>query len=132
MEHSRRLKRIIGTGMEREIGKALFAAGDLIKVDAQLSITEGAVSGKGHVPSNPGEPPNADTHLLSDNIEVTQPAALRVEVSSNAPYSSELEFGTSKIAARPFMGPAAARKRREAVELVRNHVAAVVRRSKGG
>lgn len=131
MEHSRRLKRIMGTGMEREVGKALFAAGNLIQVDAQLSITDGAVSGKGHVPSRPGEAPNADTHLLADNIETVQPKPLLVEVSSNAPYSAELEFGTSKMAARPFMGPAAARKRKEAVQLVRDHVAAVVRKSKG-
>jgi HK97 gp10 family phage protein len=131
MEHSRRLKRIMGTGMEREVGKALFAAGNLIQVDAQLSITDGAVSGKGHVPSRPGEAPNADTHLLADNIETVQPKPLLVEVSSNAPYSAELEFGTSKMAARPFMEPAAARKRKEAVQIVRDHVAAVIRKSKG-
>lgn len=165
MEHSRRLKRIIGTGMEREIGKALFAAGQLIQQEAQLSITAGAVSGKNHEPSKPGEPPNADTHLLADNIEVVQSSKLSVEVSSNAPYSAALEFGSkrtagttsrsfrgdttpygpqrakhgpvkvefgdSKTAARPFMGPAAKAKRKEAVQLVRDHVAAAIRKSKG-
>ena len=122
---------MMGTGLEREVGKALYAAGDLIKIDAQISITEGAVSGKNHVPSKPGEPPKADTHLLSDNIEVVQPAPLRVEVSSNAPYAADLEFGTSKMAERPYMRPAAARKRKEAVKLVRDHVNAVIRKSKG-
>lgn len=131
MEHSRRLKRITGGGLEREVGKALYAAGDLIKVDAQISITSGAVSGKNHVPSAPGDAPNADTHLLADNIEVVQPAPLRIEVSSNAPYSGALEFGTSKMEARPFMGPAANRQRKAATKLVRDHVSLVVRRSKG-
>lgn len=131
-EHSRRLQRMVGSGLESEVGKGLFAAGNLIQVDAQISITEGAVSGSKHVASQPGEAPNADTHLLADNIETVQPAPLRVEVSSNAPYAADLEVGTSKMEARPYMKPAADRKRAEAVQLVRDHVSAVVKKSKGG
>ncbi|MGV3481501.1 MAG: HK97-gp10 family putative phage morphogenesis protein [Sphingobium sp.] len=130
-EHSRRLKRIMGAGLAREVGEGLFAAGKLIQADARDSITEGSVSGDQHVPSRPGEPPNADTHRLSDNIELVQPQPLRVEVSSNAPYSADLEFGTSKMAARPFMKPAATRRRDEAVRLVREQVSALIRKSKG-
>lgn len=118
-EFSCKLKRIAGTGKEAKIGKALFVAGNSIQVEAQISITAGAVSGKGHVPSKPGEPPNADTHLLADNIETVQVAPLRVEVSSNAPYSAALEFGTSKMAERPFMRPAVAKTRKEVTDLVR-------------
>jgi HK97 gp10 family phage protein len=47
---------------------------------------------------------------------------LRVEVSSNAPYAVELEFGTSKMAARPYMGPATQRKKKEVIELVRGAI----------
>jgi hypothetical protein len=119
--------------MEREVGKALFAAGNLIQVEAQISITAGAVSGKGHVASLPGEPPNQDTGLLGNNIETVQVEPLLVEVSSNAPYSAPLEFGSSRMAARPFMAPARDVKREEATQLVRNAVARAVRgsRSKG-
>ena len=132
MEHSRRLKRMMGTGLEREIGKGLFAAGNLIQNEAQLSITTGSTGAEGkHVPSKPGDPPNDDTGLLADNIETVQPAPLRVEVSSNAPYAAALEFGTSKMAERPYMRPAAARKRKEAVQLVQDHVNAAIRKSKG-
>lgn len=104
------------------VSKALFAGGEAIAVEAQLSITRGAVSGKNHVPSRPGEPPNNDTGALANNVEVTQPAPLLVQVASNAPYSAALEFGTSKMAARPFMRPAADGKRKEVTTLVREAV----------
>lgn len=126
-EHSRRLRRMRGAGAERFIGQALFAAGEMIQVEAQLSITRGAVSGKNHVPSKPGEPPKADTHRLSDNIETVQPRPLRVEVSSNAPYAAELEFGTSKMAARPYMKPAVDKMRPEATALVRRAIQHVIK-----
>lgn len=122
--HVARLKRLSGPTMERPVGRALFAAGEAAQVEAQLSITRGSVSGKNHVPSRPGEPPNQDTGVLGNNIETVQKAPLLVEVSSNAPYSAALEFGTSKMAARPFMQPAADKIRPEATDLV---VAAVKR-----
>ncbi|WP_066282856.1 HK97-gp10 family putative phage morphogenesis protein, partial [Blastomonas sp. CCH1-A6] len=101
-----------------------------IQVEAQLSITQGAVSGKNHVPSKPGEPPNQDTGRLGDNIETVQKGPLLVEVSSNAPYSIPLEFGTSKMAARPFMRPARDKKRAEVVALVERAVSQAVRQSR--
>jgi len=125
--HAARLRRIRGPGMVRKVGSALFAAGQMIQVEAQTSITAGAVSGKSHVPSQPGEPPNQDTGVLANNIETTLEAPLLVHVSSNAPYAAELEFGTSKMAERPYMRPAVAKKRREAVQLVRRAVDSVVR-----
>lgn len=126
-EHSRRLERMQGEGGERLVGQALFDAGNAIQVEAQISITRGAVSGKGHVPSKPGEPPKADTHRLADNIETVQVAPLKVEVSSNAPYSAPLEFGTSRMASRPFMRPATAKRRGEATKLVRDAINHVIR-----
>lgn len=125
--HAARLKRMSGPAVVREVGKALYAAGQMIEIEAELSITAGSVSGKGHVPSRPGEPPNRDTGVLDTNIETVQVAPLKVEVSSNAPYSSPLEFGTSKMAERPFMRPATQKKRAEAVQLVRGAVERVVR-----
>lgn len=110
------------------VGQALLAGGEEIRAEAAHLITEGAVSGKNHVPSLPGEPPNEDTGVLRTNIETTQPAPLRVEVSSNAPYAVALEVGTSKMAARPYMAPATERKRKEVVALVGQ---AVSRATKG-
>ena len=114
--------------MRREISQTLYAAGDIVATEAQISITRGAVSGKNHVPSAPGEAPNADTHTLANGIQVTQPAPLKVLVVSTAPYSMALEKGTSGMAARPFMGPAADASRREVNELVSKAARRAIRR----
>lgn len=109
---------------------ALFAGGDLIRTEAQISITAGAQSGSGHVASLPGQAPNNDTGTLANNIETVQREPLLVEVSSNAEYSAPLEFGTSRMAARPFMAPARDAKRREVVSLVERAVQSVVKGSR--
>lgn len=129
-EHSAHLRHIAGPEMVRQVGAALFVGGQRVQVEAQVSITRGAVSGKGHVPSAPGEPPNADTHFLANNIETVQVAALKVEVSSNAPYSAALERGTSKMQARPFMKPALNKKQAEVQDLIKRAVAKVARGGK--
>lgn len=128
--HIRRLQALAGAGAEREIGKALFAAGELVQTTAQRSITAGAVSGKGHVPSAPGESPNNDTGVLANNIETTQPKPLRVLVTSSAGYSAALEFGTGKAAARPFMRPARDKVKPEAKRLVEQALGRVVKKSR--
>lgn len=114
----------MGGAVEREVGEALFVGGQVIQGEAQVSITTNSASGNSggkhqHVPSNPGEPPNNQSGHLRANIEVTQPAPLRVEIASNARYSSALEYGTSKMAARPFMGPAARSKKKQVAALVK-------------
>jgi HK97 gp10 family phage protein len=123
------IRNLAGPEMVRQVGAALFAAGQEIQVEAQLSITNGAVSGKNHVPSRPGEPPKNDSGVLANNIETTQEGPLKVVVSSNAPYARHLEFGTSKMAERPYMRPAARKKRQEVVQLVR---AAIRKVTSGG
>jgi hypothetical protein len=112
----------VGQKAVREVGKALFAGGELIRAEAAHLITEGAVSGKGHIVSKPYEPPNEDSGVLRTDIETIQIAPLQVEVSSNAPYAVPLEVGSSKMLPRPSMGPASRRKRGEVVDLVRQAV----------
>lgn len=116
----------------REVSQALFAGGEAIAVEAQISITAGAVSGKKHVASAPGEAPNQDTGVLGNNIETIQKSRFKVEVSSNAPYSADLEFGTSKMEARPFMAPAANAKRSDVERLVDRAVKRGIRRAAQG
>jgi hypothetical protein len=159
-QHAARVNRLAGPEMVRQVGAALFAAGKIIQTEAQISITTGAVSGKSHVASLPGEPPKNDTGLLADSIETTSVGPLLVEVSSNAPYAASLEygsareagktsrsfagkttaygpnkvkqgpvlieFGSSKVAARPYMAPAAAKKRKEVVDLIQRAVKKIV------
>lgn len=126
-----RIRALAGPDMVKEVGSALYAAGNLIEVDAALSITNGSVSGKNHVPSAPGEPPNADTHVLDRSITTTRVEPLKVEVSADAPYAAHLEFGTSRMAPRPYMAPAVARKRKEVTELIRRAVKRAVDKNGG-
>lgn len=122
----KRIEGLAGREKIELVGRALFVGGEMIKAEAQHSITLGAVSGKNHVPSAPGEPPNEDTGTLRRNITVTQVGPLHVRVASNAPYSAHLEFGTSKMAARPFMGPAARAKKKAVVALVKSAISKAI------
>lgn len=127
-EASARLRGLAGKEKVQLVGRALFVAGDEIRAEASTLITRNAVSGKNHVPSLPGQPPNEDTGHLRGNIEVEQTAPLRVQVSSNAEYSAALEYGTSKMAARPFMRPAVRNKRARITQLVGQAVNIAIRR----
>ena len=111
--------------MGAALGKALFATADAVAVDAAVSITAGSVSGKFHVPSSPGQPPNADTHMLDRGIIAELPSPLRATVTATAPYSAALEYGTSKMEERPYMRPAAAKNK----DTLRDNIAAVVRQA---
>lgn len=101
----------LAAAIKRDVAKEMYAAGDIVATEAHISITTGSVSGKKHVASQPGEAPNADTQVLNRGIHVEQVAPLHVKIVSTAPYSVDLEYGTSKMAARPFMAPAADKSR---------------------
>ena len=61
-----------------------------------------------HTASAAGEYPANDTGYLASNIHaVPSKTGLSGAVESRAEYSIHLEFGTSKMAARPFMQPSA-------------------------
>lgn len=105
-KHIGRLKKLSGEAVIRIAGAIVYEGADTIKAEAQRLISAGAVSGKNHVPSRPGEPPNYDTGVLSSHIEARRTGPLTAEVASEAPYAAALEFGTSKMAARPYMRPA--------------------------
>ena len=108
--HRARLKRMLR--VKDPVKRALMDAGELVRADAQQSIVSGSISGPGHVPSRPGDPPNADTHNLDLGIDVRiNPSGLSVSVIATAPYSAALELGTSRILPRPFLRPAMQRNR---------------------
>lgn len=124
--HSDRLKRMAAR-TPQQIARKLYQAGQLVELEAERSITDGSISGEGHVPSEPGEPPNADTRFLDSNIvtEIGGPGI--VTVTSNAPYSAALEFGTSKMEARPFMRPALNKNRAKIIQLVGEAVSSTIK-----
>lgn len=105
----RRFKRMASPEMKEAVRGALYTGGGLLQEEAKRSIMEGSVSGKNHVPSKPGEPPNNDLHELHDSIIVRQAKddPTIVEVAATAAHAVPLEFSTSNMAERPFMRPAA-------------------------
>lgn len=128
-KHLKRLARMRGPAMISGVTKALFAAAQDIQVEAQISISAGAVSGKNHVPSAPGTPPNNDTGVLAGAIEAASTGPLRAETSSNAPYAIAHELGSASqnLPERPYMRPAAARSRPKTAKLVQQAVDKVLR-----
>lgn len=114
-EFKKRLDNLKGQKTRKQVVAALYSIGQNIEIDAEISITAGAISGKGHVPSAPGKPPNADTRHLDTNIEtrIVGHHPPTVVVESLAEYSAALEFGTSVMVERPFMRPALAKNRKD-------------------
>lgn len=67
--------------------------------------------GVSHKASAPGEPPAPDTGFLMRSIGTSvDPETLVGTVSFTARYARALEYGTARMAARPFARPALANK----------------------
>ena len=99
---------------ERDLKRLVGRAGNLVRETAVNSISREPKTGVTHIKggrevrrSAAGEPPAVDSSYLVNNIFLDVDAdGLGATVESRANYSSFLEFGTSKMAARPFMQPA--------------------------
>lgn len=62
-----------------------------------------------HQASRPGEPPAPDTGRLRASVTNEQLPDGSVQVKVTAPYAVALEFGTSRMAPRPYVRAAIAR-----------------------
>jgi HK97 gp10 family phage protein len=110
-KHIRRLKKLSGDAVVRIASAVVLNGAEAIKAEAHNSITRNSAAGQSggkhqHVRSRPGEPPNNEFGTLVSHIEASQPKPLVAEVRSEAPYAAHLEFGTSRMQARPYMRPA--------------------------
>ena len=105
-KHIDRLKRLSGPEVTKIAGAVVYEGADMIRAEAFRSVSAGSVSGKNHVPSKPGEPPNRDTGELQASMTTRQTGPLSAEFREDAPHARPLEFGTSKMAARPHVRPA--------------------------
>ena len=85
--------------------RAMLEAG--VQAQAELRRTLSVPAADGH--SSPGEPPRMDTGNLSRSmtLAITQTgdgAQLALgDLEGRAPYAAALEYGTSRMKARPFM-----------------------------
>jgi len=80
-----------------------------------------------HIASKPGDAPNTDTGNLIRNIRVSKTKGntrkgYTAYVRAVTPYAYDLEHGTSRVKARPFMGPALAKNAPKIEELIFNAV----------
>lgn len=100
------IARALGTGSNAIVQKtAIDVQGDVIR------SMEGGGHGRrygGHIASAPGQPPARDLGTLANSIFVKS-SFNRAVVGVNAKYGPHLEYGTSRMKARPFLRPAARR-----------------------
>jgi hypothetical protein len=61
----------------------------------------------GTSPSAAGDPPGVDTGALRSSIHVEDRGKMARAIADGVEYGVHLEYGTTKMAARPFMAPAA-------------------------
>lgn len=118
-----------------EIDKAVFASAQKVVTEAKTSIANGQKTGRvyrrrtvTHRASAPGEAPASDTGRLVNSI-TAYPAkageAVAVAGRGSVKYARMLEFGTTKISARPFMLPAMEKSR----AWIRERLAKAVRKA---
>jgi len=103
-----------------EVGKVITSTALELRGDVVKSIQRGPASGRTyqkynprrtHVASAPGQPPMTDTGRLASSIEFDQRGDLTATVGSALVYAVYLEYGTSRMAARPYFRPAIERMR---------------------
>jgi len=110
------------------IKKAVLAGALMVESDAKLSIAHGVHSGRvygNHIASAPGEAPATDHGMLVNSIQHwTSSDGLSVEVGSKLDYAVDLEYGTKRMAARPFIDPAVEKNRAAIVERIQKSIGA--------
>jgi len=90
---------------------------DDLETDVKTSMAgpKGGLIYGAHQASAPGEAPAVDTGNLIDSVQQTMVKADQGLLYTNAEYAEYLEFGTTRMANRPFFVPAAEKERREFV-----------------
>ncbi len=113
-----------GAARRAEIERKLMEIALYAQSEARKSIVKGPKLGhkyergktkkgkpKFHRASAPGQPPANDTGFLAgaifaEPVKSKKPHEIAVRMVARAPYAVRLEFGTSKMAPRPFVRPA--------------------------
>jgi HK97 gp10 family phage protein len=122
------LQKLQATTGGAALGQAMMAGGEVLQGAIKISFqgSKGGRTykrgGKSHTASAPGEPPAIDYGFLLGSIKGkltnTTETSATVEVSADKEYAGRLEFGTGKMAARPFMRPAMDKNKEKITEAV--------------
>ena len=137
LEEATKALKSLEKDLEQPFREVIAGGAQLIRGEAIKSIQTGPKTGRiyekynprrTHRSSAPGQAPASDTGNLVSQIMVNQKSPDEILVESNATYSSFLEFGTSKMLARPFLFPATERSRPKIAEAVFNRVVKEIQR----
>jgi len=112
---SQALERDLQGRIEEGVLNGLRALALIAQGNAQQAVLHGPKTGrlykrgKGrtHRASAPGEAPANDLGFLAQSLKIEVTQKLTVDLRALAPYAIHLEYGTRKMAARPFLRPAA-------------------------
>jgi len=115
----RNLARLAGAERRQAQADGLEAGARTLEAIVKISLS-------GPSPSAPGEPPGLDTGFLRNSVQVDEVTPTEAFLGAHTEYAEPLEFGTSRMAARPFMRPALDQHEREILDAVRSTVAAFV------
>lgn len=98
----------LSAGMSARVGKVVQRTAQEVAASAKEKMAEGK-SGRrygDHTASAPGEAPAIDSGNLAASIQIEPDGDLRAIIVVGAEYGPHLEYGTSRMAARPFLTPA--------------------------
>ena len=134
-EFMRRLDGLSAVTRDETIGTALLAGALVLEGYAKVAIANPPKTGKiykhgkvAHQASAPGEAPATDTGFLVNTIQSKRDGAeARVDVYSD--YAAALEFGSSKMAARPYLRPAMDEHKDAIIEAVASNFEAAIQRA---
>jgi HK97 gp10 family phage protein len=115
----RNLDRLAGAERRRAQQDGLGAGIGVLETYVKVSL-------RGPSPSSPGEPPGLDIGNLLGSVLVDEVTPTQAILGVHAEYGEHLEFGTSRMEARPFLRPALDEHEAEIVQAVRDTVAAFV------
>lgn len=125
--------------IKKELTIALKASGEKVRGEAIQSILAGNKSGKKykrgakiHTASAAGEAPANDSGRLAGSIHtiVSGDEALIIAGRGQVRYAKMLEYGTSKMAERPFMYPAVEKSKNWIIKRLNDAVIRAARKVK--
>jgi HK97 gp10 family phage protein len=134
-QFKKRLSKRLTINPKDNLKKAVVRSASVVREEAIYSIASGNKSGRTYVKYNPrrthtasaaGQAPATDTGVLVSSIttglEVEKNAVIGKIIAyaddgSGGNYAKHLEFGTTEMAARPFLQPALNNKAKKIVSI---------------
>lgn len=111
----------------RNVRAAVAESAIILQRDMKVTLSQPGRGikhpGNRYPSSAPGDPPAVQTGHLRRSVQVDlsrlNEANPRARVGTNIPYGAELEFGTRKVAPRPWARPSARKARPKILNLFR-------------